>query len=320
MDSTRNRTSQIVFYQFGRGCDRAARRHNHGGSMTARILKMFTAIALFATLARPIGLAAQDHAEPRPKDRKALATHVKSSAAPSDDESPQLNYWNLLSVLVDDQNGAPPVDPLSLQPPAILQNEGIVYHPYKACWKVAHPGPLDPPGTAIKCYSSPATFELGDGSLASTPNGNPDQVFSGLPCPLTGTPQFLWFDQLTAYWNVVRFYNANDQLIEGYRHEVYAGRIYNYTTGKSIPAWMDYMLTYTEEPGPDGTQNNLQYGYYGNDFSVQAVSSQILTPLWGVVIWTPNFGSVVKEVGPHPFDDYFTGSTAGLAPICDALQ
>jgi hypothetical protein len=145
-------------------------------------------------------------------------------------------------------------------------------------------------------------------------------VFSGLPCPLTGTPQFLWFDQLTAYWNVVRFYNANDQLIEGYRHEVYAGKIYNYTTGKSIPAWMDYMLTYTEEPGPDGTQNNLQLGYYGNDFSVQAVNSQIVTPLWSTVIWTPNFGSVVKEIGPHPFDDYFTGATARLAPICDALQ
>jgi len=247
-------------------------------------------------------------------------TYSPTSHASSDDKDSQLNYWSLLSVLVDDQNGAPSVDPLSLQPPAILQNEGVIYHTYKACWKVAHPGPLDPLGTAIKCYSSPATFELGDGSLASDPNSNPDTVFSGLPCPLTGTPQFQWVDQLTAYWNVVRFYNANDQLIEGYRHEVYGGRIYNYTTGKSIPAWMDYMLTYTEEPGPDGTQNNLQYGYYGNDFSVQAVNSQIVTPLWGVVIWTPNFGSVVQEVGPHPFDGYFTGVTAGLAPICDALE
>jgi hypothetical protein len=251
----------------------------------------------------------------RPKNDR---TNTASSLLLSDDDSPRLNYWSLLSVLVDDQNGAPPVDPLSLQPPAILQIDADILHVYKACWKVAHPGPLDPPGTAIKCYSAPGTFELGDGSLASTPNGNPDGLFSGLPCPLTGTPQFLWYDQVTAYWNVVRFYNANEQLIEGYRHEVYAGKIYNYTTGKSIPAWFDYMLTYTEEPGPDGTQNNLQYGYYGNDFSVEAVNSQIVTPMWGIVIWTPGYGSIVKEVGPH--DDYYTGATAGLAPICDALQ
>jgi hypothetical protein len=290
-------------------------------------LQLF-ALLVFATAIPP--LVAQEpsptHHHAKVIDNGMLSgpnSHQRSSSRSlvlSGEDSLRLNYWSLLSVLVDDQNGAPSVDPLSLQPPAILQVDAGILHVYKACWKVAHPGPLDPPGTAIKCYSSPGTFELGDGSLASTPNSNPDSLFSGLPCPLTGPQQFLWFDQLTAYWNVVRFYNANEQLIEGYRHEVYAGKIYNYTTGKSIPAWMDYMLTYTEEPGPDGTQNNLQYGYYGNDFSVQAVNSQILTPLWGTVIWTPNFGSVVKEVGSHPFDDYFTGATAGLAPICDALQ
>jgi hypothetical protein len=295
--------------------------------MKSERLAIITAIALFGTLARPIGLVAQDHVEVRPKDRKALTTHVQSSAPLSGEDSRRLNYRSLLSVLLDDQKGSPSVDPLSLQPPAILNNDNPAaspngnYHTYKACWKVAHPGPLDPPGTAIKCYSSPATFEMGDGSLASTPNGNPDEVFSGLPCPLTGTPQFLWVDQLTGYWNVVRFYNANDQLIEGYRHEVYAGRIYNYTTGKSIPAWMDYVITYQEEPGPDGTQNNLQWGYYGNDFSVQAVNSQVLTPLWGIATYTPNFAAVIEEVGPHPFDDYLnTGATAGLAPICAALE
>jgi len=289
------------------------------------------AAAVFGVMAISLQLVAQEPTNDHHRkliDRGTLARpnsynaySPKNFVLSSDDDSPQLNYWSLLSVLVDDQNGAPSVDPLSLQPPAILGNDGVIYHTYKACWKVAHPGPLDPPGTAIKCYSSPATFELGDGSIASTPNSNPDTLFSGLPCPLTGTPRFQWVDQLTAYWNVVRFYNANDQLIEGYRHEVYAGRIYNYTTGKSIPAWMDYMLTYQEEPGPDGTQNNLQYGYYGNDFSVQAVNSQILTPLWGIATYTPNFASVVEEVGPHPFDDYLnTGATAGLAPICAALE
>ena len=289
-----------------------------------------SAATLCALMAIPLQLAAQEPVNDRHRKLsdpstvagpKSHQTHSPKGLVLSDGEDFRLNYWSLLSVLLDDQNGAPSVDPLSLQPPAILQTDTTIFHTYKACWKVAHPGPLDPPGTAIKCYSGPGTFELGDGSLASTPNSNPDELFSGLPCPLTGTPQFLWVDQLTAYWNVVRFYNANEQLIEGYRHEVYAGKIYNYTTGKSIPAWMDYVITYQEEPGPDGTQNNLQYGYYGNDFSVQAVNSQILTPLWGIATYTPNFASVIEEVGPHPFDDYLnTGATAGLAPICAALE
>ena len=94
---------------------------------------------------------------------------------------------------------------------------------------------------------------MGDGSLASDPNGNPDTFFSGVPCPLTGTQQFLFVDQASAYWNAVRFYNASGQLIEGYRHEAYLGKLYNYTTGKSIPLWADYVVAYLEEPGPDGT-------------------------------------------------------------------
>ncbi len=296
--------------------------------MKSLTLTRITVIALFAALARPVGLAAQDHADGKSRHRDTLATQSQSSALGSSRGLFRLDYWSLLSEVVDDQNGAPSVDPLSLQPPAILNNDNPSAHPrgnyhnYKACWKVAHPGPLDPPGTAIKCYSSPATFELGDGSLASNPNGNPDETFSGLPCPLTGAQQFLWVDQLTAYWNAVRFYDANEQLIEGYRHEVYAGRIYNYTTGKSIPAWMDYVSTYQEEPGPDGTDNNVQWGYYGNDFSAQAVNTAVLTPQWGIITYTPDFASVIKEVGPHPFDDYLinTGATAGLAPICTAME
>jgi len=162
---------------------------------------------------------------------------------------------------------------------------------------------------------------MGDGSLASNPNGNPDETFSGLPCPLTGTQQFLWVDQLSAYWNAVRFYDASGQLIEGYRHEAYVGRIYNYTTGKSIPAWMDYVSTYQEEPGPDGTQSHLQWGYYGNDFSALGGNTAVLTPQWGIITYTHAFASVIEELGPHPFDDYLnTGATAGLAPICTAME
>jgi hypothetical protein len=294
--------------------------------MKSGSLTSITVIALFAALAGPVGLAAQDYADGKSRHRDTLATHSQSSALGSRGVV-RLDYWSLLSQVVDDQNGAPSVDPLILQPPAILNNDNPAAHPkgnyhnYKGCWKVAHPGLLDPPGTAIKCYSSPATFELGDGSLASNPNGNPDETFSGLPCPLTGAQQFLWVDQLTAYWNAVRFYDANEQLIEGYRHEVYAGRIYNYTTGKSIPAWMDYVSTYQEEPVPDGTDSNLQWGYYGNDFSAQAVNTGVLTPQWGIITYTPDFASVIKEVGPHPFDDYLnTGATAGLAPICAAME
>jgi hypothetical protein len=298
--------------------------------MKSRMSLLIAVVTLAAALVSSNPLAAQDKQEHLHRTLRtgndALATQSQSSAL-GVGGSFKLNYWSLLSQVVDDQKGAPSVDPLSLQPPAILNNDNPAanptgnYHTYKACWKVAHPGPLDPPGTAIKCYSSPETFELGDGSLASNPNGNPDETFGGLACPLTGTQQFLWVDQLTAYWNAVRFYNATGQLIEGYRLEAYAGRIYNYTTGKSIFAWMDYVSTYQEEPGPDGTDSNLQWGYYGNDFSAQAVNTGVLTPQWGIITYTPDFASVIKEVGPHPFDDYLnTGATSGLAPICAAMD
>ena len=306
------------------------------GAITFAVLKStmllwIAVVTLSAALASSNPLAAQDKQDHLHRTlgtgNNALTTAQSQSSAFGGGGSFNLNYWSLLSTVVDDQNGAPSVDPLSLQPPAILENDNPAanptgdYHTYKACWKVAHPRPLDPPGTAIKCYSSPETFELGDGSLASNPNGNPDETFGGLPCPLTGTQQFLWVDQLTAYWNAVRFYNASELLIEGHRHEVYAGRIYNYTNGKSIPFWADYVSTYQEEPAPDGTQNNEQWGYYGNDFSAQADTTAVLTPLWAIVTYTPNFASVIEEIGPHPLDDYLnTGATAGLAPICTAME
>jgi hypothetical protein len=297
--------------------------------MKSRMLLLIAVVSLSAVLMSS-KLSAQDKKDHLHRTlgtvNAALATQSQSSVF-DDRDSFKLNYWSLLSQVVDDQNGAPSVDPLSLQPPAILNNDNPAahprgnYHTYKACWEVTHPGPLDPPGTAIKCYSSPETFKLGDGSIASNPSGKPDETFSGLPCPLTGTQQFLWVDELTAYWNAVRFYNASAQLIEGYRLEAYAGRIYNYTTGKSIPAWMDYVSTYQEEPGPDGTDGNLQWGYYGNDFSAQAGNTPVFTPQWGIVTYTPDFASVIEERGRHPLDDYLnTGATARLAPICTAME
>ena len=175
--------------------------------MESRKLMCVAGVAL-AVLMISIALAAQDRQHHPHRTlgtgNDAVATQSQSSAL-GGEGSFNLNYWSLLSQVVDDQNRAPSVDPLSLQPPAILDNDNPAanptgdYHTYRACWNVAHPGPLDPPGTAIKCYSSPAPFEMGDGSLASNPDGKPDETFSGLPCPLTGTQQFLWVDQFFAY-------------------------------------------------------------------------------------------------------------------------
>ena len=229
--------------------------------MKSTMLLVIAVVTVSAALVSSNPMAAQDKQDHLHRTigtgNDALVTQSQWSALGGGGAF-KLNYWSLLSQVVDDQNGAPSVDPLSLQPAAILNNDNPAahprgnYHTYKACWQVAHPGPLDPPGTAIKCYSSPATFELGDGSLASNPKGNPDETFSGLPCPLTGTQQFLWVDQLTAYWNAVRFYNASEQLIEGYRHEVYAGRIYNYTTGRSIPTWRTTSARIRKSPARTG--------------------------------------------------------------------
>src|SRR5580658_5815574 len=138
---------------------------------------LIAVVTVFVAVASSNQLAAQDKQDHLRRTlgtgNRALATQSQSSGGWG---SFKLNYWSLLSQVADDQKGAPSVDPLSLQPPAILNNDNPAanpsgnYHDYKACWKVAHPGPLDPPGTAIKCYSSPETFELGDGSLASNPS------------------------------------------------------------------------------------------------------------------------------------------------------
>jgi hypothetical protein len=281
--------------------------------MKSTMLVFATALTLCLTAT---SLAAQERA---PRRHGAITVQSKPLADDHAKGSTK-NFWSLLSQIVDDQNGAPSVDPQSLQPVPVLQGFGFVFHTYKACWQVAHPGALDPPGTAIKCYSSPATFEVGDGSLASAPGGNPDTFFSGVTCPVTGPQQFSTADQAAAYWNAVRFYNASGQLIEGYRNEAYIGKFYNYTTGTSIPLWADYVVDYIEEPGPDGNENNEQETFYGNDFSVLAGTTLVLTPAWGNVTYSPT-AALVSELGPHPIDDYYNlGITAPFVPVCTALE
>jgi hypothetical protein len=291
--------------------------------MSSRIIRHIV-LAFFVVTTTIPPLAAQERST-RLAHHGAVTIQSKPSAVDHADGRTK-DFWSLLSQIVDDQNGAPSVDPQTLQPVPLLFNDNPVanphgvYHIYKACWQVAHPGRLDPPGTAIKCYSSPATFELGDGSLASNPTGLPDTFFSGVTCPVTGPQQFSTADQAAAYWNAVRFYNASGQLIEGYRNEAYIGKFYNYTTGTSIPLWADYVVDYVEEPGPDGTQNNLQQGFYGNDFTVLAGNTLVLTPAWGNVVYSPG-GSLVSELGPHPIDDYYNlGTTAPFVPVCTALE
>jgi len=52
-----------------------------------------------------------------------------------------------------------------------------------------------------------------------------------------------------------------------------------------------------------------------------AGNTPVLTPQWGIITYTPNFASVIEELGPHPLDDYLnTGATAALAPICTAME
>jgi hypothetical protein len=69
--------------------------------------------------------------------------------------------------VVDDRHGAPSVDPLSLLPPAILENDNPTAHPsgdlhkYKACCQVAHPRPLIPSSMAIKCLEQSRDVRAG---------------------------------------------------------------------------------------------------------------------------------------------------------------
>src|ERR1700677_5299703 len=93
--------------------------------MKSRMLLLIAVVTLSAALVSSNPLAAQDKQEHLHRtlgtgndalatDRKSTRLGVRRSCKP--------NYWRLLSQVVDGQKGAPSVDPLSPQPPAILNN------------------------------------------------------------------------------------------------------------------------------------------------------------------------------------------------------
>ena len=137
-----------------------SRKLTYVGAVTFTVMKstmllLIAVVTLTATLALSNPLAAQDKQDHLHRTLGAgndpTATQSQSSALGGGGSS-DLNYWSLLSQVVDDQNGAPSVDPLSLQPPAILNNDNPAanpsgnYHTYKACWKVDHPRATGPAG------------------------------------------------------------------------------------------------------------------------------------------------------------------------------
>jgi hypothetical protein len=155
---------------------------------------LMAVVTLFAAVALSNPLAAQDKQDHLHRTlgtgNDAVATQSQSYAL-GGWGSFDVSYWSLLSQVVDDQKGAPSVDPLSLQPPAILNNDNPAanpngnYHNYKACWKVARPGPLDPPGTSQATPTATPTRRL---AACRVPWRAHNSFYGSTSSPPTGTP------------------------------------------------------------------------------------------------------------------------------------
>lgn len=214
-----------------------------------------------------------------------------------------------------------PVDPMSLNPPAVQADGSWTGTAYN-CWKLPKPvvGPLPtigadlsvPGGTAIVCFHGPSIHTIGDGSLVSNPNGHPDQYF-GFQCPDNGPNVF---DMYGVIWPAAaRYYDENLNLTEIAVSETMQGLLYNGETGKSAELIVnDIKIVRFTVDGSDGT-------FVGNDFSARQGTTTLAFSS-GVVQY--NYGNLepvlLIDRGRHPLDDFYgKNDFSGLVPICKAL-
>jgi len=119
-------------------------------------------------------------------------------------------------ALLDDSSGCTPVNPLSLNPPAVQEDQPYWTGTACKCWELAEPatGPSPtvgadshaPGGATIRCFHGPSTHKKGDGSLESDATGLADQFF-GFACP-DGGPNVFDVGQ-DMYVDAVRYYDED---------------------------------------------------------------------------------------------------------------
>jgi hypothetical protein len=226
--------------------------------------------------------------------------------------------------IVDRSAGHVPVDPNTLHPPALSpdSNGGMVWRPSKpyTCW-VVEPGEHGDyaPGTAVACFvrvTLADRFVNGDGSLlADEAAGKPDDFF-GYDCPQGFTVK----DFTNNRWIAVRYFDRNLNHIGSIRSAKYDGINYNYTTGKAVELHAHFIEIDTMQP-VDGTADHEFSKFLGSDYGpVIGSRGQVLANSSGRIDYTPQFGSILYEAGPHPIDLFFAGDPSGILPVCNALK
>jgi hypothetical protein len=95
---------------------------------------------------------------------------------------------------------------------------------------------------------------------------------------------------------------------------------YNYTTGKAVELHAHYIEIDTMQP-VDGTADHEFVKLLGNDYGpIIGPRGGVLANSAGRIDYTPGFASILYVAGPHPLDDFFSGDSSGILPVCNALK
>jgi hypothetical protein len=194
-------------------------------------------------------------------------------------------------------HGLQTVDPLSLNPPALIEYEPWFHAiPYDKCWKGA---------SEITCVAYLRTFQVGDGSLGGA-DGLP--VDWGIVCD----QGYSLYQEFRNTWAIVRFYTLNGDIVSRYRLEIGEGTVYNSVSGKAAKLWFDDLFASTWSP--PGALESETITIYGNDWSAATMKGKPLAHSYGVVTFFPD--GTWQQKGAHPLDAYFFGDPSGIAPVC----
>ena len=113
-----------------------------------------------------------------------------------------------------------------------------------------------------------------------------------------------------------RFYEADGNLVQRHFREELAGVLTNPVTDKDVP-WIQHDTVLHNLALPGDVDSGIT--------SFTGLTSRFFLPRGGTILVDAGTVSVdvnglVREAGPHPFNDYFEhGDASAFRPVCDAL-
>jgi len=229
-----------------------------------------------------------------------IAGNPKPDPTPGDLDVGDVTMAILHAIVESAKPGLQLVDPVSLNPPALQEDEpwfGPI--PYDKCFRTP---------SGITCVAYTRTHTVGDGSLDGQ-GGIP--VDWGLVCP----QGFSLFQQAQVTWTIARFYTSSGDVVARYRIERYDGTVYNAVTGKA--ARMSQSDIYTSQWSPPAQNETVEI--FGNDWSAFTLKGKPLLQSRGTITFNPD-GSW-EQTGKHPLDMYFLeGDTSGIEALCSYVK